>query len=257
MWMRARRLTATSVLVLMAAAGAGCSADVDGSVTQSQGLRPSVAIPSDPVAAFAAAKAQLGTESSRFAQDTTSDLLDFTGIVNAETKNWEISGKEYVARRVGTDLYVRASGETLNSMMVAPATADRLAAGGWAHTRLPNGRELSVVFNDAFPWNLANIATRAKAVTRTGERSFSGMLSVKEAEYGSRSNITNDLHVSVVLDDRGRFIRISLGTDATPPDRPTLFTFSDFGVHADITAPPTGDVAEEDNPSFLASLGLF
>jgi len=88
--MKAGRLAAASVLVLMAAAGTGCSADVDGSVaqsqSQSQSLRPSVAIPSDPAAAFAAAKAQLGRESSRFAQDTTSDLLDFTGIVNAETR---------------------------------------------------------------------------------------------------------------------------------------------------------------------------
>ena len=183
-------------------------------------------------------------------------MINFTGIVDAGTKNWEISSKEYVVRRVGTDLYVRASGKTLESMFVARATVDRLAAGGWAHTRLPIGRELSMVFNDNFPWNLANPATRATGVTRTGDRSFSGTVSITEGQHGSRPK-TKKLRLSVDLDDRGRFTKIALDSDATAPGHDGLFTFSDFGVRADITAPPPGDVVEEENPSFLSSLGLF
>ncbi len=257
--MRARLLIATSAAVLVAAAGAGCSAEAnDNPVSRqdpSQAPRATATIPSDPVAALAAAKAQLGTESARFAQDTEPDLLDFTGIVDAETKNWEIRGKEYAVRRVGTDLYVRASGKALASLWVAPATTDRLAVGGWARTRLPNGRELSVVFNDRFPWNLANPATRATGITRTGDRSFSGTVSTTVGKHGSRPQ-TKTLLLRVDLDDRGRFTTIGLDSDATSPAHRTRFTFSDFGVRADITAPPPGDVAEEDNSSFLASLGL-
>ena len=255
--MRARRLIVTSVVVLMAAGGTGCSSAAGGGSIPSQAPPPPATIPSDPAMAFAAAKTHLGTESARFAQDMGSDMLNFTGMVNAETRNWEISGKEYVVRRVGTDLYVRASGKTLEAMMVPPATTDRLAAGAWAHTRLPNGRELSVVFSDEFPWNLASSATRATGITRNGNRTYSGTVSVKDSKYGSRSNKSKNLRLGVDLDDRGRFTRISLDSDASPPGNRTLFTFSDFGVRADITAPPPSDVVEEDNPSFTAALLLF
>lgn len=257
--MRAQRLIATSAVVLMMASGAGCSPAAGGSTSASQpprAPRPPATIPSDPVAALAAAKAQLGTESARFALDVGSDLQNFTGMVDAETKNWEISGKEYVVRRIGTDLYVRASGKRLESMLLMAGTADHLARGGWARTRLPNGSELSVVFNDKFPWNLANPAASATGITRTGDRSFSGTLSVKEAKYGSRSRMTKNLRLSVDLDDRGRLIRIKLNSDATP-DHHTVFTFSDFGVRASITAPPPGDVVEDNDSSFTAGLALF
>lgn len=83
------------------------------------------------MAALAAAKARLGTESVRFAQDTGSAAADFTGTVNAVTKNWEITGKEFVVRRAGTDVYVQASGKTLESCGCPrpPSTASPQAAG--------------------------------------------------------------------------------------------------------------------------------
>jgi hypothetical protein len=259
MRMRIQRLIGTSALVIIVATGAGCSAAADDSTVStpgpSQAPQVPATIPSDPVAALAAAKAHLGTESARFAQDTEPDMLDFTGIVNAETKNWEIHGKEYAVRRIGTDLYVRASGKALKSLLVSPTTIDRLAAGAWARTRLPNGRELSTVFNDRFPWNLTNPAIRATGITQTGDRSFSGTVSVTVGKNGSRPQ-TRKLPVTVDLDDRGRITTVGLSADPASPDRRTYFTFSDFGVRADITAPPPADVVEEDNPSFLADLGL-
>jgi hypothetical protein len=205
-----------------------------------------VALPSDPAVALAGAKALLGTESARFAETTGSAPLDYTGVVDAKSRNWEIKGREYVIRRVGTGLYVQASGATRQTMFVSPATSDRLASGGWAHTRLPNGRELSVVYNDAFPWNLANPAVNATGVTRTGTRSYAGSLAVK----GEPTPVTFD------LDDRGRFRRITLGATTKPDEPPAVFTFSGFGLATDIKAPPASQVAEEDNPAFLAATGL-
>lgn len=245
--MRARRLIATSALSLMAAAGAGCSATAGGSTAASPAPRPPATIPSDPVLALTAAKAQLGRENARFAYDTGVGPLDYTGVVNAGTRNWEITGKEFVVRRVGTDLYLRASGKALASLWVPSTTIDHLAAGGWVRTRLLNGRELMVVWSDDFPWNLANMASRGTDMHRTAARSFSGKLSVKDVR----------VPLSVDLDEQGRFTRIRLDFAGKSPGRPALVTFSDFGVPADITAPPPGDVVVEDNPSFTAGLGLY
>ncbi|MEV6597551.1 hypothetical protein AB0M36_11875 [Actinoplanes sp. NPDC051346] len=177
--------------------------------------------------------------------------------MNAQTKNWEITGKEYVVRRVGTELYVQASGKTLESMILLPATTAHLKAGGWVHSRLPNGRELSVVFHDAFPWNQANPATRATGISRTGTRSFSGKLTVKDTRPSSRQRPSIDMRIGAELDEQGRFARVSRDFLAKSPDQNTVFTFSDYGVQADIAAPPPSDVVEEDNPSFLASTLLF
>jgi hypothetical protein len=242
----------------MGAVGAGCSAATDGGAPRSQASQPSAPIPSDPVEAFAAAKARLGTESARFARDTSSDALDFTGVVDADTKNWEISGKEYVLRRVGSDLYARVSGNTLKSLrdnlLARPATIDRLAAGGWLRSRLPQFRETSPILSDEFPWNMAGPAARATAITPTGDRSFSGTLPLGESANGSRPNI-GELRVNVDLDDRGRFTRIAIKANKKP-DASVLFTFSDFGVHADITVPPTEGVAVEENTMYLLGIGI-
>jgi hypothetical protein len=255
--MRAWRLIATIAAVLTAASAGACSATVDGGTTASQAPWAAATIPADPVAALAAAKARLGTESARFAQDSGSAMVGFTGVVNAETKNWEITGKEFVVRRVGNDLYVQASGKTLDFMLLPPATTERLAAGGWVHTRLPNGRELSTVFNDGFPWNLANPATSANGMTRTGSRSFAGKLIVKDSKPSSTPRPDTDLRVSVDLDEQGRFARISLDAVTKRTEQPTVFTFSDYGTKADLVAPPPpADVVEEDNPSFLSGTRL-
>jgi hypothetical protein len=245
MW--AQRLIVAGATALLVAAGAGCSSS-SGSAPRAS--RPPVVIPSDPAAAFVAAKAQLGTESARFGMDTGSDMMSYTGLVNAETRNWEIAGRDYVVRRVGADLYVRASGKTLENMFLLQAR-DRVAAGGWAHTRLPFGREYSVTFSDQFPWNLANSAVRARNISRTGDRSFTGESTVKGSQLTTKPKPDKDIRVDVNLDEQGRFARIDNNIATNPPVR-TILTFSDFGVAADITAPPPQDVAEEENPAFLA-----
>src|SRR4051812_6473061 len=119
--MRVRRLIATSAAVLTAASGAACSATTNGAAA-SPASRPAASIPADPVLALAAAKGKLGTESARFSQDSSDEYLRFTGMVNAETKNWELTGAGFVIRRVGKDLYMQASGKMLNSMLLPPAT---------------------------------------------------------------------------------------------------------------------------------------
>ena len=252
-----RRLVATAVAVVTAAAGGGCSASSGGGGGASPTARVPATIPADPAEALAAARAQLGRESARFGQDIdgTSGAQDYTGIVNAQTKNWEITGKEYVLRRVGDELYVRADGETLDNMLVTPATAGRMAAGAWAHTRLPVGRELTVVYNDNFPWNLANPAKRATGMTKTDERAFSGSFVLKDTRPVSRPHKDETVRLRADLDEQGRFSRISLDFGGSPQHH-TVFSFSDYGVPADIAAPPAAEVAEEENPFFLSGLLL-
>lgn len=240
--MRVRRLLATGVVVLLA----GCAG------TTAQPTAP-VVIPSDPVAAFAAAKARLGTESARFSETTPgSDRTAYTGVVDARTRNWEVTGKEYVVRRVGTDLFVKMSGRTLADSLVTPATHDQFAAGRWVRTHLPVGREMSVVFNDAFPWNLANPAINAHDLKRTGDRTFSGTLTIKDSIPHATPRPAVAAPVTVDLDDQGRFARISLVLDpAKKPAPPAVITFSGFGRTAGITAPPAADVLYDDDTTLL------
>ncbi|MEU4426807.1 hypothetical protein AB0F81_39815 [Actinoplanes sp. NPDC024001] len=249
--MRVGRLMATSAAVLMAAMGAGCSPTADGGAGASQTLPSAAPIPSDPVQALTAAKGRLGTESARFAREQNDEPSDFTGVVNAQTKNWEISGEGYVVRRIGSALYIRVTGDKLHTITMSPAAADRFAAGGWIRTRLPNFRETSVIFNDEFPWNLANPAARATAVTATGDRSFAGTVTIDNPDSGAAN--TTEVPVSVDLDERGRFSKITAG--AAQPDADMVITFSDYGAPADITAPP-GAVLEQEDLSILVFLGL-
>ncbi|AGL16895.1 hypothetical protein [Actinoplanes sp. N902-109] len=241
--MRAALLTPTGVLILLAAAG--CSSPTPASPSSAPATntspRPTATIPADPAAAIAGAKTKLGTESARFAEDTGTDVLDFTGVVDARTRNWEITGKEWVLRRVGTDLYVQAHGKTLDTMFATPATVDRLAAGGWAHTRLPNGHELMVVYSDDFPWNLVNPATRATALKKTGNRRITGT---------DKSG-----KVTIDLDDQGRFSLVNVDSSKTSSQH-LKTSFTTYGQPVAITAPPAAEVAEEENPSFLGSIGL-
>ncbi|MEV0899880.1 hypothetical protein [Actinoplanes sp. NPDC049802] len=224
----------------------------------SQASSPAATIPSYPAQAIAAAKARLGTESARFSRDMNYEPLDFTGVVNAQTKNWEIRGEDYTVRRIGSELYIRVTGETLRTMSMSPATsvmssatADRFAAGGWIRTRLPNFRETSVVFNDEFPWNLAGPATRATAVTATGDRSFAGTVTV--ADHDSLSTRAKEVPVSVELDETGRFSKITV---TTKPDLAMVVTFSDFGGPSDIMAPPGSEENDLDGQLLLPLLGL-
>lgn len=114
-----------------------------------------------------------------------------------------------------------------------------------------------MIFNDAFPWNLANPAIRANGVARTGARTFSGKLTVKDSTPRSTPRPSTHMRVSVDLDEQGRFARVSLDGITKTSDRTASFTFSDYGSSADITAPPRSDVAEEDNPSFLSGTQLW
>ncbi|WP_045746092.1 hypothetical protein [Actinoplanes rectilineatus] len=179
--------------------------------------------------------------------------LDLTGIVNAQTGNWEIHGKDYVVRRVGLDLYIRVTGDKLHTVLMPQASADHLAAGGWIRSPLPPFREGASIFNDNFPWNLANQATHATAATAVGNRSFAGTYTVDEADSGLTS--TKEYSVSVDLDEQGRFSEIALA-DVGRPDLGVVTTFSDFGVSADITAPPTSEVVDQDDLSILVFLEL-
>ncbi|MCU7729377.1 hypothetical protein ODJ79_37155 [Actinoplanes sp. KI2] len=251
MW--TRRLMITGAMVL--AGAAGCSTSADHAPVASPSPVPAVSIPADPAQAFAAAKARLGTESAHFAQDTGGDLYGYTGTVDAKTGNWEITGKYYVVRRVGTELYVQVTGKLPDSTFIDPAILERLNAGGWAHTPLLNGREYSVVFNDKFPWNLANPALQAKRVTKTGDRTFTGTRTITQSPYTSHPT-RKDLKVSATLDDQGRFAEIDLYADPKNPTRPTIFRFTDYGTPAAITAPPPGDVVEAD-PTILSALVLL
>jgi hypothetical protein len=239
--MRFRQLLAVSAVVVVT----GCSS------AAAQPKTP-VVIPTDPVAAIAAAKARLGQESARFSEQTPGvPQLTYTGVVDARTKNWEITGNGYVARRVGTDVYVKMSGAVLDQAILRPATHDQLAAGRWIRTRLPNGRELAVVFNDSFPWDLANPAIKSTDLKPTGDRTFAGTFSLGDTFPSSTPHAKVTAPIKVGLDDQGRFSTISVTVGPDKSDPPAVFNFSDFGVHADIKAPPAADVLYDDDVSSI------
>ncbi|MEV0900701.1 hypothetical protein [Actinoplanes sp. NPDC049802] len=239
----------------MAVGGAGCSAAADGGVGANPAPSSAAPVPSDPAQAFAAAKDRLGTESARFARDLNYAPLDFTGVVNAQTRNWEISGEDHVVRRIGSDVHVRVTGDKLDTIMMSKAVAAQFAAGGWIRTRLPNFRESGVIFHDEFPWNLTGLATRAKGVTATGDHSYTGMATINEP--GSLSGSTRKLPVRGDLDEAGRFSRITATvTGEGKSDVTRVVTFTDFGGPADITAPPAAEVSDGESQMLLIFLSL-
>lgn len=159
-------------------------------------------------------------------------------------------------RRVGDQIYVKASGSTLSNMLLPRAATEHLSGGGWVHTRLLNGSELTVTFSNKFPWNLANLAFNATGLTKTGDRSFAGKLISKDTRPGSTPRPDMKSLVDVNLDPQGRIARITLAPVTPRPAAKTVITFSDYGTPADIVAPPPADVMEQDNPWFLVGTGL-
>jgi hypothetical protein len=239
--MRFRQIMAVGAVVVVA----GCSSAAATS-------KKPVAIPSDPVAAIAQAKARLGQESARFSERVPGVApLTYAGVVNAKTRNWEITGNGYVTRRVGADVYVKLSGALLDQAMLQPATHDQLAAGKWVRTNLPAGRELAVVFNDEFPWNLANPALKSKDLRLSGDRTFAGTFSFGSNIPSATPRPKINAPVTVGLDDQGRFATISVTYDPDKSGPPVVFGFSDFGVQADIKAPPASDVLYDSDVSSL------
>jgi hypothetical protein len=226
--MRFGRLLATVMLV---ATAAGCTQSAVAS-------NKPVPIPSNPAAAFAAAKTRLGKESARFSVTVPgSAQQSYTGVADAKSTNWEITGQEFVVRRVGTDdIFLKMSGAVLDQALAKPAAHDQLAAGKWVRVRLPSAWKMGVVYNDTFPWNLANPAMKATDVKRTADRTFAGTLPLKDSKTAP---------ITVDLDDQGRFARIAFGVE------PDIFTYSDFGLKAGIAAPPAADVLDDDDPTIL------
>lgn len=103
--------------------------------------------------------------------------------------------------------------------------------------------------HDKFPWDLADPAARATGISRTGSRSFSGTVPAGESSL----QVCSDLQPPLTSTIRAA----SPESASSPPAQKVLYAFSDFGANVDITAPPPGEVVEEDNPSFLSSLPLL
>lgn len=249
--MRVRRLVATGALVIVGAVSTAACAAVGDKTTSP---RTAATIPADPAAALAAAEAKLGTENVRFQRDAGISGLNLSGQVNAKTKNWEITGTGFVVRRIGTDVYAQASGSTLDLMMLPADTAGHLASGGWIHSGLPVGREQTVVFNDAFPWNLAKPASQLTGITRTGSREFTGTAVFNPSPLGSVRDQKAKARVTADLDEQGRFSKITINASANSVSVTTVFAFTEYGARADITAPAAGKVVEEGNPAYISLL---
>ncbi len=233
--MRVRGLMAATVVVLLVSSGCDAAPADGGSAAPSRGVvsRSPVALPSDPAQMLAEAKARLGTESARFAKNSDNELTDYTGVVDALSKDWEVTARNWAVRRIGDDIYVRASGTILLSL-----PDEHFPADGWLHCRLPADVDtLATVYSDRFPWNMTNGAVSAKDVVKVGERSFTGMVDVvRQKDVGSPAH-TEQVSLGFTLDDQGRFATI--GDD---------FSFSDFGVPVTIVPPAPETVTEAADP---------
>lgn len=252
--MRLRRLVKASVVTFLAASVVACA---NGGGAGNPAPRPPASIPADPAEAIASAKAQFGRESVRFAFDGGSAKLSYTGMVDAATKNWEVRGDTFVVRRIGSEIYVQGGAETATSVLLLPSSAvDHLAAGGWVHwAPLGQVNYSSTVLSDDFPWNLTNQATRATGLTKTDERSFAGLLSVQKRPANPyKPRTAQKYEIRVELEEQGRFAAIRFEPLPKSLGGVFAYTFSDYGVRADVVAPPVEDVVEADSSLFLEVL---
>jgi hypothetical protein len=110
---------------------------------------------------------------------------------------------------------------------------------------------MAVVFNDSFPWDLANPAIKSTDLKLTGDRTFAGTISFGDTFPSSTARPKVTAPIMVGLDDQGRFSTISVTVDPDKSGPPAVFSFCDFGVQADIKAPPAADVLYDDDVSSI------
>jgi hypothetical protein len=238
------RLLAIGAVLLLTGCAASTPHEAAPQLAPSKVVSP---VPSDPAAAIAAAKAQLGKESVHFSATTSVGIYKYTGVFDVRSGSWDVTGTDAEVRRIGDDVYAKVSdAKRLQVLPLDPPVAARLTAGGWAHSRLPDRPDATVVFNDAFPWDLAAPVLLATKWTRTGDRSFAGTWVSKK--------ITS--RVGVDLDEQNHFAKITLTEAGSAAEPYQTCTFSEYGVPADISAPPRADVIEESDSLFLTMLGL-
>ncbi|MFC3987977.1 hypothetical protein [Actinoplanes siamensis] len=136
-----RRFVIAGVLLAGGLTPAGCGA-------RQVPPSPGVVQPSPDLARAAA---RLGQESARFTVVTGDEKV--SGVIDQATGNWEMTGRGYVVRRLGPDVYVKLSAEPAHSGYPGQYAAD---LGRWVHVAVPAGD--APAFGEDFPWAPARAA---------------------------------------------------------------------------------------------------
>jgi hypothetical protein len=218
--MRARHLTIAGVLLV-----AACSAPA--APAPGAELRAELSAAADRTTARPAAFA------------ITANSARVTGTADPATGRWEIVGDGYTVRRIGSDLYVRVSGKALERV---PAGTNR-----WIKTPVPYGGENALAYQPDFPWTPLLRLFAATDLTRTGDRSYRGVLPWNPTGAAARCLFTAG------LDGDGRLTDLAVTVGPGSPDGfPITFAWSGFGRPAPIAVPPPAGVVEE--PAFTTAL---
>ncbi|GGN83829.1 hypothetical protein GCM10010112_62530 [Actinoplanes lobatus] len=228
--------TLAAVLVL-----GGCSS-APGAVATT-GPSPVVTIPADPAAALAAASSRLGTQSARFTI-SYGEGEPFgskqSGVVDPATGRWELTSDSYVIRRIDGDVYVKLT----KVPATLPEKVYTKAIGKWIHQRVPHGAEYSRTFNKDFPWYTGRSVASGTDIVKAGDRSYRGRISFDESIRPS-ADTPQAADFVVELDGEGRITRMSLvAPDAKVSPTDLTYTYTDFGLPVDVSAPPPGEVIE-------------
>jgi len=200
--------------------------------------------PASPASDLDAAADRIGKQPATFS--LTANTMTITGTADPATGYWEMTGDGYVVRRIGADLFVRMSGETLGRLP--------RAAGKWIRTPIPYGGDGILAYQPDFPWTPARSLAGATGLSRTGDRSFRGVLPWDPvpspggaSEPAPRSPFTAD------LDGAGRLTRLVVTVRSNSPEAlPLTLTYGDFGTPPAVVAPAAGDVIVE--PAFKTAL---
>jgi hypothetical protein len=199
-----KRFTAGTVLLAGVLTLAGCTSDPDAPDPAGQPAAAAASLPADAGAALTQAVSRLGTESARFTIALGEDET-VSGVIDPATGAWEMTGRAFVARRLGADLYLKLTAEPRRSVFPGQYADD---LGKWVHQPVPAGPGSAHAFTKDFPWEPARTAAAMTGPARIADHIFQGRL-------------PDSTPCVAELDQAGRFSRVSamIGPNAPTPTR--------------------------------------
>nr|WP_296064666.1 hypothetical protein [uncultured Actinoplanes sp.] len=248
--MKTRRVAMASVALAAIIGLTGCGPKSESSAGRAPAAGSSASALAQPSSEFEAAVARIGDTPVKVTM-TMLGGMGMTGAVDAKAHRAELTTAmgttgSMVVRQVGTDLYVKASGQ-LASLAGGPS-------GTWMHidtSKVGAASPLNLANSD--PKTTAKMLTGSTDVQKTGDHTFAGKVDfTKSPTFRSAgaaadtSGLTGKLKAvpfTARTDDQGRLVNLTFDLESLAPGVGKMTTeYSDFGTPVDVQAPPSSQV---------------
>jgi len=248
--MKTRRVAIASAALAAIIGLTGCGPKSESSADSAPAAGSSASALAAPSSEFEAAVARIGDTPVKLKM-TMLGGIGVTGAVDAKARKAELTTKmgttgSMVVRQVGTDLYVKASGQ-LASLVGG-------SSGKWMHTDTSKvGASSALNLANSDPEATAKMLTESTDVQKTGDHSFAGKVDFTQSPTfksggaaADASGLTGKLKAvpfTARTDDQGRLVNLTFDLESLAPGVGKMTTeYSGFGTPVDVQAPPSSQV---------------